>query len=80
MSSPIPVLIVTTFFLQAFVDFDHILQVGAGPSGLVSALVLAHNSIQVRIVDKTDRYHVGSRGFGVQAKPQPYSFRVGYNI
>ncbi|KAF8824655.1 hypothetical protein HHX47_DHR8000109 [Lentinula edodes] len=57
MSSPIPVLIVTTFFLQAFVDFDHILQVGAGPSGLVSALVLAHNSIQVRIVDKTDRYH-----------------------
>ncbi|KAH7872212.1 FAD binding domain-containing protein [Lentinula edodes] len=45
-----------------------VLIVGAGPAGLVSALVLAQNGIQVRIVDKADRYHVGSRGFGVQPR------------
>ncbi|KAJ4469987.1 FAD binding domain-containing protein [Lentinula edodes] len=68
MTLPIPVLIVITFLLQGFAYFDHISQVGAGPAGLVSALVLAQNGIQVRIVDKADRYHVGSRGFGVQPR------------
>ncbi|KAF9017773.1 hypothetical protein BDZ89DRAFT_960743, partial [Hymenopellis radicata] len=42
--------------------------VGAGPAGLVSALSLVKNGIQIRIVDKAEQYHVGSRGFGVQPR------------
>ncbi|KAK0463731.1 uncharacterized protein EV420DRAFT_1638653 [Desarmillaria tabescens] len=45
-----------------------VLIVGAGPAGLVSALSLAQSGIQVRIVDKSDSFHVGSRGFGVQSR------------
>jgi hypothetical protein len=46
----------------------YILQVGAGPAGLASALVLAQNGVQVRIIDKADTYHTGSRGFGIQVR------------
>ncbi|KAJ8518264.1 hypothetical protein ONZ45_g4623 [Pleurotus djamor] len=45
-----------------------VLIVGAGPAGLVSALSLAQSGIPVRIIDKADSYHVGSRGFGVQPR------------
>ncbi|KAK0441953.1 FAD binding domain-containing protein [Armillaria borealis] len=45
-----------------------VLIVGAGPAGLVSALSLAQSGIQVRIIDKSDSFHVGSRGFGVQPR------------
>ncbi|PBK78579.1 hypothetical protein ARMSODRAFT_947517 [Armillaria solidipes] len=45
-----------------------VLIVGAGPAGLVSALSLAQGGIQVRIIDKSDSFHVGSRGFGVQPR------------
>jgi 2-polyprenyl-6-methoxyphenol hydroxylase-like FAD-dependent oxidoreductase len=41
-------------------------QVGAGPAGLITALTLAKNSIGVRIIDRADTFHVGSRGFGIQ--------------
>ncbi|KAK0211112.1 monooxygenase [Desarmillaria ectypa] len=43
--------------------------VGAGPAGLFLALSLAQSGIQARIVDKSDSFHVGSRGFGVQVPP-----------
>ncbi|KAK0196703.1 FAD-binding monooxygenase [Armillaria mellea] len=42
--------------------------VGAGPAGLVAALSLAQSGIQVRIIDKSDSFHVGSHGFGVQSR------------
>ncbi|KAJ3558060.1 hypothetical protein NM688_g1138 [Phlebia brevispora] len=43
-------------------------QIGAGPAGLVTALTLAQSGVPVRIVDKDDAYHTGSRGFGVQPR------------
>jgi hypothetical protein len=46
----------------------HGLQVGAGPAGLASAIVLAQNGIKVRIIDKAEAYHTGSRGFGIQVR------------
>ncbi|KAF4604306.1 hypothetical protein EYR40_001487 [Pleurotus pulmonarius] len=45
-----------------------VLVVGAGPAGLVSALLLAKNGVTVRIIDKDESFHVGSRGFGVQPR------------
>lgn len=50
------------------VSSPSILVVGAGPAGLVSALLLAKNEITVRIIDKDESFHVGSRGFGVQPR------------
>lgn len=46
-------------------------QIGAGPAGLVSAISLALNGINVRIVDKSHEYHIGSRGFGIQVRVCP---------
>ncbi|KAH7872223.1 uncharacterized protein C8R40DRAFT_1118846 [Lentinula edodes] len=48
-----------------------VLIVGAGPAGLVSALVLAQNGIQVRIVDKAVKY--SSIQFGLNPVEQPNS-------
>ncbi|TCD64756.1 hypothetical protein EIP91_003647 [Steccherinum ochraceum] len=46
-----------------------VLIVGAGPSGLVAALVLAQNGIKnIRVIDKIETFQVGSRGFGVQPR------------
>ncbi|CAA7262016.1 unnamed protein product [Cyclocybe aegerita] len=50
------------------VDNLPVLIAGAGPSGLVAALTLAQNRIQVRIIDKAEKPHVGSRGFGIQPR------------
>ena len=42
------------------------MQVGAGPSGLITALVLRHNGIPVRIIDKEETVrNIGQRGAGV---------------
>ncbi|KAJ6477140.1 monooxygenase [Mycena vitilis] len=45
-----------------------VLIAGAGPSGLILALVLLNNGISVRIIDKELKYRVGSRGSGVQPR------------
>ncbi|KAF8981104.1 FAD binding domain-containing protein [Cyathus striatus] len=49
-------------------DLIPVLIVGAGPAGLVAALFLAQNGIMLRIIDKEDTFHIGSRGFGVQPR------------
>ena len=43
-------------------------QVGAGPTGLVAALSLAQNGVNVRIVDKLPEYFRGQRGAGIMVK------------
>jgi 2-polyprenyl-6-methoxyphenol hydroxylase-like FAD-dependent oxidoreductase len=45
-----------------------VLVAGAGPTGLTLALDLARRGIRVRIVDKADRFSVGSRGDGIQPR------------
>ncbi|KAJ7656363.1 FAD binding domain-containing protein [Mycena polygramma] len=42
-----------------------VLVVGAGPSGLISALCLAMSGVSVRIIDKEPTYRVGRRGAGI---------------
>ena len=43
-------------------------QVGAGPTGLLLALTLAKNGVPVRIIDKDATLHVGERGAGIQPR------------
>ncbi|KAJ7481756.1 FAD binding domain-containing protein [Mycena latifolia] len=45
-----------------------VLIVGAGPSGLILALVLLQNGVSVRIIEKEPKHRIGSRGTGVQAR------------
>ncbi|KAF7309292.1 FAD-binding-3 domain-containing protein [Mycena indigotica] len=45
-----------------------VLIAGAGPSGLVLALILRRSGVRVRIIDKEPAYRPGSRGSGVQAR------------
>ncbi|KAK7001804.1 FAD-binding-3 domain-containing protein [Favolaschia claudopus] len=45
-----------------------VLIVGAGPSGLVLALVLLENGVSVRIIDKEPAHRPGTRGAGVQPR------------
>jgi 2-polyprenyl-6-methoxyphenol hydroxylase-like FAD-dependent oxidoreductase len=45
-----------------------VLIVGAGPTGLALACVLARRGVAFRIVDKAAEYFVGSRGKGVQPR------------
>ena len=69
MPEILPVLIVSkiqTNVLSSRLPIRHVIQVGAGPAGLVAALALAQNGIKLRLVDKAERPHVGNRGFGVQ--------------
>ncbi|KAI0919086.1 hypothetical protein AcW1_003446 [Taiwanofungus camphoratus] len=47
-----------------------VLVAGAGPSGLVLALTLLKNGISVRIIEKKQTFHVGSRGAGITARAQ----------
>ncbi|CCM01284.1 uncharacterized protein FIBRA_03333 [Fibroporia radiculosa] len=52
-----------------------VLIVGAGPSGLVLALTLAQNGIQVRIIEMEQQYHLGQRGAGIQPRTlEVYNF------
>ncbi|KAK7028003.1 hypothetical protein VNI00_015090 [Paramarasmius palmivorus] len=45
-----------------------VLIVGAGPSGLILALLLLRNNLSVRIIDKRDDFKVGQRGAGIHAR------------
>ncbi|KAJ7466152.1 FAD binding domain-containing protein, partial [Mycena galericulata] len=45
-----------------------VLIAGAGPSGLVLALVLLQNGVSVRIIDKELKHRIGSRGTAVQPR------------
>jgi 2-polyprenyl-6-methoxyphenol hydroxylase-like FAD-dependent oxidoreductase len=45
-----------------------VLVAGAGPTGLTLALDLARRGIRARIVDKADRFSVGSRGDGISPR------------
>ncbi|KAF7309298.1 FAD-binding-3 domain-containing protein [Mycena indigotica] len=45
-----------------------VLIAGAGPSGLVLALILRRSGVHVRIIDKEPAHRPGSRGSGVQAR------------
>jgi 2-polyprenyl-6-methoxyphenol hydroxylase-like FAD-dependent oxidoreductase len=45
-----------------------VLVVGAGPTGLTVALELARRGVNVQVVDKADRFSVGSRGDGIQPR------------
>jgi 2-polyprenyl-6-methoxyphenol hydroxylase-like FAD-dependent oxidoreductase len=45
-----------------------VLIAGAGPTGLTLAVDLARRGIDVRIVDKAERFAVGSRGDGLQPR------------
>ena len=45
-----------------------VLVAGAGPTGLTLALDLARRGVGVRIVDKADRFSVGSRGDGISPR------------
>ncbi|EEB95679.1 hypothetical protein MPER_05310, partial [Moniliophthora perniciosa FA553] len=42
--------------------------VGAGPSGLILALLLLRNDISVRVIDKRSDFNVGRRGAGFQPR------------
>ncbi|KAJ7703976.1 FAD binding domain-containing protein [Mycena rosella] len=45
-----------------------VLIVGAGPSGLVLALILLKNGVPVRIIDKERTHRIGSRGPGLHPR------------
>jgi 2-polyprenyl-6-methoxyphenol hydroxylase-like FAD-dependent oxidoreductase len=53
--------------MDATLDAD-VLVAGAGPTGLTLALDLARRGARVRIVEKSDRFSVGSRGDGIQPR------------
>ncbi|KAJ7452718.1 FAD binding domain-containing protein [Mycena galericulata] len=45
-----------------------VLIAGAGPSGLILALVLLQNGVSVRIIDKEPKHRIGSRGTAIQPR------------
>ena len=45
-----------------------VLIAGGGPTGLALGIDLARRGVEVRVVDKVDRYFVGSRGDGIQPR------------
>ena len=53
--------------MGSHLDAD-VLVAGAGPTGLTLALELARRGVGVRIVDKADRFSVGSRGDGISPR------------
>jgi 2-polyprenyl-6-methoxyphenol hydroxylase-like FAD-dependent oxidoreductase len=58
------------------VDTD-VLVVGAGPTGLVLALWLAHMGVRVRIIDKTQEPGTTSRALAVQARTLELYAQIG---
>jgi len=53
--------------MGAILDAE-VLVAGAGPTGLTLALDLARRGVRVRLVEKADRFSVGSRGDGLQPR------------
>ncbi|KAJ7662083.1 FAD binding domain-containing protein [Mycena polygramma] len=53
---------------QSSMASPSVLIAGAGPSGLVLALVLLKNGVSVRIIDKELKHRVGSRGSGIMPR------------
>ncbi|KAJ3822114.1 FAD binding domain-containing protein [Lentinula raphanica] len=49
-------------------DRVHVLIAGAGPVGLVSALILLRNGLTVRIITKETEFRTGYRGPGIQPR------------
>ncbi|KAL1701600.1 FAD binding domain-containing protein [Schizophyllum commune] len=49
-------------------DATQVLVVGAGPSGLMTALCLAQNGVSVRIIEKLSQPRVGQKGSGIQPR------------
>ncbi|KAF8178220.1 FAD binding domain-containing protein [Mycena galopus ATCC 62051] len=47
-----------------------VLIAGAGPSGLILALILLQNGVSVRIIDKEVKHRIGSRGTGIKPRTQ----------
>ncbi|KAJ6568074.1 FAD binding domain-containing protein [Mycena vulgaris] len=45
-----------------------VLIAGAGPSGLILALILVQNGVAVRIIDKERTHRIGSRGAGIMPR------------
>ncbi|KAJ7062661.1 FAD binding domain-containing protein [Mycena amicta] len=45
-----------------------VLIAGAGPSGLILAMILLKNGVSVRLIDKERTHRIGSRGAGIQAR------------
>ncbi|KAJ7185366.1 FAD binding domain-containing protein [Mycena filopes] len=45
-----------------------VLIAGAGPAGLILAIVLLKNGVSVRIIDKEPKHRIGSRGAGIQPR------------
>lgn len=56
-----------------------VLIVGAGPTGLVLALWLAHLGVKVRIIDKTAGPGTTSRALGVQARTLEFYRQLGFS-
>ena len=54
-----------------------LIQVGAGPVGLTTALVLAKNGVRIRVIDKLANVAVGQRGSGIAVSvPSSHSASV----
>ncbi|KAF9071862.1 FAD binding domain-containing protein [Rhodocollybia butyracea] len=45
-----------------------VLIAGAGPTGLILALTLLRNGVSVRIIDKQEKFQIGTRGCGMQPR------------
>uniref|UniRef100_A0A0W0FJC3 FAD-binding domain-containing protein n=1 Tax=Moniliophthora roreri TaxID=221103 RepID=A0A0W0FJC3_MONRR len=56
--------------MQTKIEPAAVLIVGAGPSGLVLALLLCRHGISVRIIDKAPIFMVGQRGAGIMPRTQ----------
>ena len=54
-----------------------VLIIGAGPTGLVLALWLAHLGIRVRIIDKAPEPGTTSRALGMQARTPEFYQQLG---
>ena len=57
---------------------EPVLVVGAGPTGLVTALGLARRGVAVRVIDRKDGPANESRAMGVQARTLEYYRQLGY--